>query len=112
MLQVRLGQPAEIAELGAAERLHPRACGMRHLGEIGIVRAGIDGGVERLVDLVVALRVAAVDERAQLLVRGLERGARARSCVRPRAPRTAPRARPSPRTCREDAPRLADRKST
>jgi hypothetical protein len=31
--------------------------------------------VERLVDLVVTLRVAAMDERAQLLVRGLEWGA-------------------------------------
>ena len=43
----------------------------RHLGEIGVVRAGIDGAVERFVDLVIALRIAALDQRAQLLVRRL-----------------------------------------
>ena len=106
MLDVRLREPAEIAELGAAERLHARPRRQRHLGEIVVVRAGIDGAVERLVDLVIALRIAALDQHAQLLVDRLERAAaRPPSCARRQGRRTALRVRPSPRTCRPGAPR-------
>ena len=73
MLDMRLGEPAEIAELRAAERLHPRPRRQRDLGEIGVVRAGIDAVVEGLVDLVIALRVAALDHHAQFFVDILER---------------------------------------
>ena len=34
VLDMRLGEPAEIAELGAPERLHPRRGRQRHLGQI------------------------------------------------------------------------------
>ena len=52
---MRFRQPPEIAELGAAERLHPHPRRQRHLGEIGVVRAGIDRVVKALVDLVEAV---------------------------------------------------------
>jgi hypothetical protein len=48
---VRLGQPAEIAELGPAERLHPHPRRQGHLGDVAVLRTGIDGVVEAFVDL-------------------------------------------------------------
>jgi len=51
ILAMRLRQPAERAELGSAEWLHARPRRERHLGHMGIVRAGIDRAVKRLVDL-------------------------------------------------------------
>ena len=75
VLHVRLRQPPERAKLRAAERLHARPRRQRHLGQIGVVRAGIDRAVKRLVDLVEALRIADADQRAHLLVHQLERAA-------------------------------------
>src|SRR5476649_2311138 len=57
MLHVGFRQPSQIAKLCAPERLHPRTRGERHFGKVGIVAAGIDGPMERLVGLVKALRV-------------------------------------------------------
>src|SRR6201996_8473361 len=72
MLDMRLGQPAEVAELRASERLNARPRGERDLGEIVVVRAGIDAGVEGFVRFVIALRVTALDQHAQPLVDVLE----------------------------------------
>ena len=47
VLDVRFGEPAEIAELGAAERLHPRPGRESDLGQIGVVGARIDRAVKR-----------------------------------------------------------------
>ena len=48
---------------------------MRHLGKIGVVSSGINRGMKGFVHPVVALRIAALDKRAQLLVHGLGRPA-------------------------------------
>ena len=42
MLGMRLGEPSEIAELGAPERLHALARRQRDLGDMAVLRAGID----------------------------------------------------------------------
>ena len=47
---VRFRETPEVAKLGAAERLHARARRMGHLGQIGIVGAGIDRGMKGFVD--------------------------------------------------------------
>ncbi len=60
---------------------------MRHLGEIGVVGAAIDHGVKILVGLVIALRVAALDHSAQLLVHALEQTALGRRHSLGRKPR-------------------------
>ena len=72
VLGMRLGQAPEIAELGAAERLHPHPRGERHLGDIGVLRAGIDGVVEALIDLVKAVGIAGIAQHPQLLMHRLE----------------------------------------
>ena len=73
MLDMRLGEPAEIAELRAAERLHARPRRQRYLGEVSVVGAVIDAVVKGFVDFVVVLRVAALDQHAQFFVDILER---------------------------------------
>jgi hypothetical protein len=58
MLGMRFGQSPEIAELGTAERLHPHPRRERHLGDVGVLRTGIDGAVKAFVDLVEAFGIA------------------------------------------------------
>lgn len=72
VLGMRLREPAEIAELCAAERLDASARRQRDFREIGIMGAGVGGAMKRLVDLVKSLRIAAADEYAKLLVRRFE----------------------------------------
>ena len=61
MLDMRFRQPAEIAKLGTTKRPDPRPSRKRHVGKIAIVRAGIDAGMKSFIDLVVALRIAALN---------------------------------------------------
>ena len=63
MLDIGFRQPPKIAELRATKRLYPSPRADRDFGEIRIMRAVIDRAVERLVDLVVALRIAAITSR-------------------------------------------------
>src|SRR5262249_54455986 len=72
VLDLGLSEPSEIAELGAAERLHPDPRRQGHLGDISVLRAGIDRVVEALVDLVEALGIAGIAEEAQLFMYGFE----------------------------------------
>ena len=65
---VRFCEPAEIAELGAAERLYPDPRCQRHLGDVAVVRSRIDLVVEALVDLVKAFGIAGVAQHPQFLV--------------------------------------------
>ena len=73
VLDMRFGEPAEIAELRAAERLHPRPRRQRDLGEVGVVSAVVDAVVKGFVDFVIALRIAALDQHAQFFMDILER---------------------------------------
>ena len=50
---------------------HPGGIKSTKLGEMLVVRARIEHAVERLVHLVIALRVARMDQRTQVLVRVL-----------------------------------------
>ena len=59
-------------ELGSPERRNALACHQRQLGEIAIVRAGVDRSVEGLVALVIAHRVALMHEPAQFLMKTFE----------------------------------------
>src|SRR3954451_8652594 len=58
VLEVGFREPSEIAKLGAAERLHPHPRRQRHLGDVAVLRAGIDRVVKTLVDVVKALRIS------------------------------------------------------
>ena len=69
MLGIGFGKTAEIAELRAAEWLHAHARRDRHFREIIVMRAGIDDAVEGFVGLMMALRIADMNERSQLLMR-------------------------------------------
>lgn len=72
MLGLRLCQAAEIAELGAAERLHADPRRQRDLGDVTVLRARIDRVMKTFVDLVEAIGIAGVAEDAELLVNRFE----------------------------------------
>ena len=65
---VRLCQPPEIAELGATERLHPHPRRQGHLGDVAVLRAGIDRVVELLVDFMEPFGIAGIAQHPQLFV--------------------------------------------
>ena len=73
VLELRFRQPAEIAELGAAERLHPHPRRQGHLGDIAVLRAGIDRVVKALIDFVKPLRIAGIAQHPQFLMHGFQR---------------------------------------
>src|SRR3954453_14622287 len=60
VFRLRLGEASEIAELGAAERLHAHARRQRDLGDVAVLRSRIDRVVEAFVDLVEAIGIAGV----------------------------------------------------
>ena len=94
MLGIRFRQAPEVAELRPAERLHAHPRGDGHFRQIIVVRARIDDAVKRLVRLMMALRIADMDQRAKLFVRRLE-CARSAGCMRSAA-RPAHKASSSP----------------
>ena len=61
-------EPPEIAELGATERLHALARRQRDLGDMTVLRAGIDRAVKALVDFVKPIGIAGVAQHPQFLV--------------------------------------------
>ena len=60
VLGMRFRQPAEIAKLRAAERLHPHPRRQRDLGNIAVLRTGIDRVVKPLIDFMKPLGIAGV----------------------------------------------------
>ncbi len=68
MLGVGFCQPAEIAELGAAERLYPHPRRQRNFGDIGVLRAGINRVVKAFIDLVKAVRIAGIAQDAEFFM--------------------------------------------
>src|SRR5579863_9385331 len=68
MFGMRFRKPPEIAELGAAKWLHPRARRQRDFRDMAVLRAGIDRAVKTLIELMKAFGIAGMAQHAQLPV--------------------------------------------
>src|SRR5579859_5172101 len=68
MFGMRLREPPQITKLGPTKWLHALAGRERDLGDMAVLRAGIDRAVKLLVHLMKAVRIAGMAQHPKLFV--------------------------------------------